>query len=305
MNHLTPTQIVDKNGKRTTVHKSLVPSQRPPRTVSEPRGAAAGTRQEWESYGFQEPSEARVYTDFLEQAQERSRSEVEGLSDVQRNALSFFTSMHHKSINNALYGTEALPAEQDVDDASQGFPTLDSVNSFELQKASKNYSLKVHDRLFNDVVTNMDSAFEYANHTPRIVYRGVDTYGEYLADDGRTAEWVDENYALGSEVVIDGYQSASNDPGVGLKYANKSGVLLEMKTGSGISITDVSYYKLEDEVVLPRARRWRVVGVHHDQEFTVQMARGSKSERVTLVQMVEVDEDGDEVKGYISPPSIT
>ena len=294
---INPVPIIDKNGKRTTVHKKFgsdVDSAR--LVVPSPPQSARLIEDEWRHYGFKAPSAPRIYTDFANDSFEKSEREIAQLSVGQQNALSFFTSQHnYRWLNQALFNGGEL---RETDESAASYISVSELS----REQTNDRDVIASQSLLKDITKNMDDAFVAVAPMTRFLYRGVDSTA--LFDDSAD-EYVAQSYELGTEFVIDGYQSASADPSIGVKYANKSGVVLEMKTNSGIATAALSHYQLEDEVILPRSTRWRVVGVHTDQDFTIQFKRGSSSNKVTLVQLVEIDADGEESTGAVYPPALS
>jgi hypothetical protein len=278
-----PTLVAARNARRREAYASR-------KVVSAPAQAPLKSAEE---YGFQPVIEKRQESDIAEMNKE-SKRELAELSADELGAVKIFTGPAHKWINNALFGRNN--SIHDGDQLPEGhsgrnevtFDTLDNVGNPSLQNLFK-------------VVDKLDSALASHSSKERIVYRGKSSRSYRIQKEGVSA-YVDKNYSLGQEVVFDGYQSTSSSPMSALDFADYSdGIIFEMKTVSGLNIISNSDMQEEQEILLPRQTRWKVVGVEKNIRYRAQF----DSDNMTVVQMVEIDETGKELKERQLPQPLT
>lgn len=196
-----------------------------------------------------------------------SEQELAGLTPEEREAVNLFTTDEFLRINGELYNI----------DYEGGL----------IDESEMNYDL-------DQVLTDMDNVFTKTPNFQRTVYRGMGVHHTLFRDNGSeynldVADYVAENYQLGSELVFDGYQSSTTDPQVGLEFAGNQGLLFQIKTANGLNISSASKYDSEKEILLPRKARYMVVGVHD----SVMVKNDAVDDCVvTIVQLAEIDEQG-------------
>jgi hypothetical protein len=258
----------------------------------------------YKEFGFQSPKEKRINKMPLDEIREKSEIEMSGWSTIERKSAKTFTSNAYKWINRALYNKdENTPALRERPDDYVS-PYNDELNP----EGPKNHANPKDDlgptvtgssrpEFFKDFTSKLDTALaEKPLGEQRILYRGMgpwhDAFNGYDAD---VSQYVDDNYSLGQEVKFDGYQSASYSVGIAATYAGDEGILFEIKSASGINVTNSSAFTREAEVIFPRDARYMIVGIHKNTRFKFEDActdDNSPRDDVTIVQLIEITEQG-------------
>jgi hypothetical protein len=247
----------------------------------------------YKEFGFKDPDEPRYSEVDFKTLKELSESELQDHSIAEKKALKTFTSNDYKWINSALYGKGSLqketPAEEEDYKPYYGddLKTIDhSYTAEEKQTPSR----------FKELVNTLDRALDKGPKQQRILYRGMYAYHPAWGNPAGLEQYVNDNYAIGKEFKFDGYQSTTYNPIQAGGSAGEQGVLFEISTPSGVNVISVSEYDTEEEAILSRDARYMIVGLHKNVTFVSQS--GPKSdypsykEGVTIVQMVEITEDG-------------
>lgn len=207
-----------------------------------------------------------------------SRAELEHLTEEHRTAINEFSSQKYKAVSKALY-------KGGLDDAEE-------------ESASQ----------IRNIITGIDAAFMEAPLKNRVVYRGVQKDETHLLKAGNTQNYVAAAYSEGNFITIDGFQSTTVDPRVAADYSSEEGGLMfEMVSLSGMNISDSSQYAGECEVLLPRKTHWKVVGVHEDADYSFKRLGPllkPRTIKTTVVQLIEVDEDGSQLTQRKKPPKL-
>jgi hypothetical protein len=263
------------------------------------------------SFGFQDPDEARFNQLDMDELKSLSQDELANIGIAEQKALRTYTGNSYEDINEALYNDDPLsrqlktyPEYESVYDDSISDSTYSGPLGYPIPARGTREFLK-------DFDSRVTSAMSKAPQKQRIVYRGIKRTHPSLV--GGLDKYVDDQLSLGQEVKFDGYQSTSVAPGVALTYSgDDDGLIFEIKTPSGINVSNVSGYDDEREVILPRGGRYTVVGVHKKVQYTVQdvdseVESDAFARTVTIVQLVEINETGyirDE-SNYSAPPALT
>jgi hypothetical protein len=221
--------------------------------------------------------------------------ELQNLSQEERNSVNMFTSSNFNWINGSLFGKEDVLYSAESEGAD-----VEMMGDISMEDEPLELDYPTVDNVVT-VVNTLDQAFMSAPAVERILYRGKGMSSSRF--NGDTNAYVDKNYALGQEVVFDGYQSASLDPHVGNDYAGDSGIVFEMKTSSGLNAQSISDFSEEREILLPRQTRWKVVGVHKKAKYVTfsEEDQTQVEHKVTVVQMVEIDESGSALTERVAP----
>ncbi len=261
----------------------------------------------WKELGFHDSSQPFMQVFHGTLINEESKLEGANLTDAEREALWFYSKQNFTWINSSLYnrseGLHNYVAPDFPDDKpyfSQDNRTDSNSTETSLKPIDKLESHLRTPRMIKEVTALLDSALVKGPRKQRTVYRGmgwtngrfVDKSQNYIDtnDTGRVARWVKENFILGEEILMDGYQSASIDPSIGAEYAGTNGVMFEIKTASGMNVTANSRFSFEREVLLPRNSRYMVVGIHYDQ--TLKTIDTATKYNTTIVQLIEINDDG-------------
>ena len=258
----------------------------------------------YKDFGFQAPKEKRINKMPLDEIRGLSETEMSGWSTIERKAAKTFTSNAYKWINRALYNTN-----EDTPALTERLDEYVSPYNDELNPPGPKNHANPNDNLGPTVVGSSRPEFfkEFTSHLDtalaqktlgeqRILYRGMgpwhDAFNKYDAD---VSQYVDDNYSLGQEVKFDGYQSASYSVGIAANYAGNEGILFEIKSASGINVTNSSAFTREAEVIFPRDARYMIVGIHKNARFKfedVSTENNLPREDVTIVQLIEITEQG-------------
>lgn len=188
-------------------------------------------------------------------------------------------------------------------------------------------------------VKNLDSVLRHRNEQERIVYRGMplnpsnkmfreSNNGERLYDVKKRKDILAKTYSQGTELLFDGFSSASDqvfvasdwcgvgNRGIDSKNIQNSdtGILFEIKTSAGVPIAHISNYSEEREVLLPRGMRFKIVNSYwnsnnkkdcYKHKDTRNQNVDARNPNILVVQIVEVDDQGNPFTGtedYIAPP---
>jgi hypothetical protein len=255
----------------------------------------------YRDYGFTNPAvESRAHEEVENDVQlAESKAEMKKLNKEQRNAVSIFTSNNYKWINGALYGMNSFLREEGYvyprnPNLSVGFEKPVAKMAFEETK----FRVETTPSQAADYINLLDKAMHAAPLKSRVVYRGVAEHSEHIDYD--VSGYIKKNYSLGQEVVFDAYQSTTTSPTTAVNYAREDGIIFEMKTISGVNAHAISHYEDEQEIVIPRQTRWKVVGVHENVKYSTR----DKKVDATVVQMVEIDDSGSEQTKRIMPEPV-
>lgn len=251
------------------------------------------TKDSYKDFGFQDSdgdSLSRTSISNKWEIEDLSAVELKALSPIEQTALRLFTTSQYEWINGALYG-----GKYGLDNETKphkpyfvGEKALPDAYHYEAENSATPSFLK-------ELTGHMDAGLDRGPKQQRVLYRGMSNGNRVFNpkdynDTDASKRWVDENIKLGQEMIFDGYQSASVDAAIGLDYAKNNGVLYEIRTASGVNVTNVSEFDFEKEVILPRGARYMVVGVHQDKTIN---SNGRKIGNVSIVQLVEITEAGD------------
>ncbi len=183
-----------------------------------------------------------------------------------------------------------------------------------------------------DYASELDISLSHRSKEKRNLYRGMSVHMNsslFVDDNGQKfpiknlddqKEFLDNLYTPGTEIAFNAYSSASDYVGVGAEWCgideerskhNESiSILYEMKTNAGLPIAHISDNEHEREVLLPRGIRYKVSESYwnDDNQYTYDVLEEtidnsstyisegkSKNQRVLIVQLVEVNEYGEEV----------
>lgn len=272
-----------------------------------------------EEYGFKAPQEPRLYEgtydfdEYMEECKVNSRS----MTETQEQAVKLYTYDLYEPLNKYFIRKDVEHIfDKDVYGKFGGTKWSDDYNP-------SNSSFYDEEDLI-DYATKLDSVLEKRNAEPQILYRGAAFYPE---EEGMTYEekraQLESSYALGNEIAFDGYSSTTVIPEVASSFSRMQlknnhqemfGVQYEMKTSAGIAVAHISGNDEEREIVLPRGMNYKVVNsywdsgdyeyesIYHDDS---KEHRKNKNCNMFIVQLVEVDANGEEVTGdqdYIAPP---
>ncbi len=194
-----------------------------------------------------------------------------------------------------------------------------------------------------DCVQTLDSALSHRVAEPRITYRGLRVrydstlvksanYGKSVENSQQRRDIVEKTYAMGSEIVFDGYSStsdsidiaadwcgASSEYDANYDHSAQTGIIFEIKTSAGLPISQFSGHELEREVLLPRGLKFKVAnsywnnpeeGKSYSFNKTNDYAREyvAKNPHTMIVQLVEIDDQGQEIQDHtakhVAPPVV-
>lgn len=192
-----------------------------------------------------------------------------------------FTGMSSHNINRYLY-SEAYRTAVDNDD-----PSIHNKYMVKKYGAAEAATMRKKDRerLIESIAVIDGVLDETKLPENSIVYRGH----KLLVPAGKDpVEYIKSQYKVGSQYSKESYDSTSFNPAVGAYFAGKPtsktetgeikvGVVFEMLTTEGAPIRSLSSVQNEDEVLLPRKKKFRVAGVHESVTF----------------EDVEIDEESD------------
>lgn len=145
-------------------------------------------------------------------------------------------------------------------------------------------------------IKNLDSALATAGDAaiPRTLYRGM-TIPAHIRDvDG----WLAENFPVNDLFSSPSYMSASLNPAQAVKFSEPHtvtedrAVIIELISRRGASLGDEisAVGVMEQEVLLPRDSKFRVVAIKQDAEFTYGNTESTAMDRKvtrTIIQVVD------------------
>jgi hypothetical protein len=186
-----------------------------------------------------------------------------------------------------------------------------------------------------DYLNTMDKALSSRQPESRVLYRGMPIYsslqkeiGELIGkeidvnDTDTMLEGLREYYKPGKIFDYSTYVSTThsayyaaerteNTSGTNISYWDNpaiKGIMIEMKTNAGLDVTGIARHNAyEREVVLPRDTRFKVVAIHtapesystvggyDEPEFDEDIEEETYKKIAIVVQMAEVDKDGNEI----------
>jgi hypothetical protein len=241
--------------------------------------------EDWKQYEFLHPKKTRYAEETYLNPQ------LEYLSPEAIHALKVYSTNNYKWVNGYLSGADLPVTSEDTRDFSDLNPT--SMSDQDVVKTPIR-------RIAEQAVAAMDKAFAEAplSEEPRILYRGVKP--TLVGDDGGETFLTSmlEKYTPGAEVTFDTYTSTSDTPtsaagygtsehpGLGTKY---SGVIFEMKTRKGVSMRNIALFSRENEILLPRNTKWKVVGAYPRMDYRAKVGFRKLSRPFTVIQLVEVE----------------
>lgn len=214
---------------------------------------------------------------------ELSQSWDAKLSKKEEIVMEDFTGMASHDINRYLYSKTYRDA-LDADDPS-------THNKYMIEKygedEAREMRVKARERLIESigVIDNILAKATLPEAT--VVYRG---HRVTIPKGVKPLDYIASQHKMGSEFSVKNYASTSLNPAVGAYFAgkqslrkqdneNKVGVVYEMLTTEGAPIRTHSAVEVEDEVLLPRDKKFRVAGIH---------------EKVTF-ESIDVDEETDRI----------
>jgi hypothetical protein len=176
--------------------------------------------QGWKEMGFQYPVSVRKSESWTTYSVQ-GRAEVAHLTPEQAQALRFFTTNNFAWINAHLYRDgETLPEGDGTHKPLMDYD-VKSMSKFDMEKAPTRVQVE-------EIVQLMDEALaSEVKPEARVLYRGVNisaiskrlgSTGPWPTDE-QVGEYVDKQYALGSEIEFDGFMSTSPSPAVASRYS--------------------------------------------------------------------------------------
>jgi hypothetical protein len=127
------------------------------------------------------------------------------------------------------------------------------------------------------IAGHMDSITKQEFKAPVTVYRGVGDKGQEFLDAAR------KSLDAGGTLTDHGYGSVSLDPKIaGTLYATGNSVVFQMQIKRGAYIAPVSSYQTEQEIIVPRGMKYRVMGIDEGVAFPEKRTH-------TVIRMMEVD----------------
>jgi hypothetical protein len=302
--HSDPVLVANRNARRRQAYAAI--KQRPVEAAVNSR--APLTEESYKDFGFL-PAKNHVRAapiPIKDQVQE-SMVDTSDLTDAERAAASMFTSNNYLWINGTLHNRPSTITDVFVlspydypDKPKDGGLHLDSLTVADARKQIFNPTLAN----LAEVTNALDETLYKIKPRERTLYRGK---SESTARIPNAQKYVEANYSLGQEVVFDGYQSASLSAGVAADYACDTGIVFEMKTISGANVVSISEYDHEQEILLPRQTRWKVVGVHYKVDYLTEDSTSYDADNppsFTVVQMIEINDNGDPLTDKVKPEPI-
>lgn len=206
------------------------------------------------------------------------------LSDKEQATMEDFTGMSSHDINRYLYSKEYKDAI-DSDD-----PSIHNKWMVERHGAEKAAELRASERKrLIESIGIIDGVLERSVLPENtIVYRGH----KMVVPAGKEPfEYIKSCFKLGSQYSKESYSSTSLNPSVGAYFAGKPtsktdtgqtkvGVVFEMVATEGAPLRALSSVQNEDEILLPRNKKFRVASVHESVTF----------------EGVELDEESDAIE---------
>lgn len=257
----------------------------------------------YKTFGFQSPQETRTIGLSNKEIINLSRQEMKNrdVPMLGQGGMHTITTNQYEWINMALYGQEPCLVAN-PSNLKKALPVNPNAKTYEDTGLSdETYPCPAR---LQQVTKAADEGLKAAcDGRQRIVYRGVKGYSPFIEEAGGLTAYVDENYQLGSTVQWDGYNSTCIVPDIAVDYAGyDSGIVYEIRAASGANVSGISAYDTEKEYLLPRASKFMVVGVHKNVNLkyeaentsphTKAKKRTAKAESMTVIQLVEVTDDG-------------
>jgi len=184
------------------------------------------------------------------------------------------------------------------------------------------------------LMETMDKVLETRQDNQRILYRGVPIYktlhaelenklGKKLKprDYEGLAEGLKLHYKTGDLLNFPEYLSTSTSAYPAIEraqdpkhtvdtsyYSSSRGIVFEIKTNAGVDISGLSKYTEERETLLPRDTYFKIVNVHiQPSQYTIdgvpdhfETKYETYNDLAAVIQMVEVDKNGNEIVGAAS-----
>jgi uncharacterized protein len=127
------------------------------------------------------------------------------------------------------------------------------------------------------IAEHMDSLTKQEFKAPVTVYRGVGDKGQEFLDAAR------KSLDAGGTLTDHGYGSVSLDPKIaGTLYATGNSVVFQMQIKRGAYIAPVSSYQTEQEIIVPRGMKYKIMGIDEGVAFPEKRTH-------TVIRMMEVD----------------
>ena len=221
-----------------------------------------------------------------------SQKEMETMDDDDKAALRYFTTENYKWMNKALFNKEVSSNMNKTDYDKQ----YSSFSAF-LESTDYNYKNQNVDSL-KKITKALDKALEKGPKKQRVLYRGVNKYAP-MFEDKTPEKWVEENYAVGKEVVFDGYQSASANPAPALGFSSHSGIIYEILTPEGANVSSESDFENELEITIPRGQRYTVSSI---QKRSISNGSYMTYNDVTIIRLIAINSKGEVLDGTNSDP---
>jgi hypothetical protein len=151
-------------------------------------------------------------------------------------------------------------------------------------------------------VAHMDNAIQSCPPPaePRRVYRGLRIPTEMM-DGGSPEEYMEEHFPIGGVVSQESFMSTSLHPNIAYEFTRYGAmkdvpVLFEIVSKQGAPIGDgLTTSSHEYEVIMPRKAKFKVVGVHHNANFsavqkTFREPETNTYKNITVIQLMDVSE---------------
>lgn len=257
-------------------------------------------------YGFKDSKNKNNYhhSDVRNETEsiKESQKDLTLVSNLERKALTYFSTENFDWINEATYENKKLPNVKGSK-ANFGEGEIETIitsvkegeqfaeNPYVTPKTERTY------QAFTETVNTLDSALEKApRRKTRLLYKGVNA-GSGMGKSLTVQQWLTKEAKLGNTITFKGYQSTSESYETASEtYArDNQSVIFEIRTPEGLNISSISSYPEEQEVLLPRNGRYIVVG----RRDYVPRSRGRKT---TIVQLVAVNEKNEVLNGRNHTP---
>lgn len=239
----------------------------------------------WIKYGFQGLG-FDAYDELTDEESDKilneSIEELKKMSKEEEDALFFYSTSGFKDFQKVLYRQKNPNNEENL-------------------------------KKYEQIVKNLDNALEKAEKKDKIVYRGLRGDNTIIApdfnemnddfllsdeailgdfndfnmddpfdEDKNLDNYVDRELQLGKTISFDGYISSTYNPSAVREYTT-GGILFEIKTPEGMNMKAISEFEDEDEILLPRESKYKIVGVQKD-DHQISSAK-------YVVQLVAVNDD--------------
>lgn len=259
------------------------------------------TSQSYKQFGFSKPEKRtqdyrntnRFDNDRADLVREASTNEVVNMTNVDKQAMTYFTTNNFKWLNNALYFPEQAKdlQEKNADDVKMF--KADNPDNFNTDWYKEHESQET----LKEVTKNLDKALLKGPKKQRIVYRGLSPSAPAFKDKDIN-DWFKEDIKLGTELKFDGYQSSTYNLDIALSYGSSDGVVFEILTPEGVNVTSISQYSTEYETILPRGARYMVVGKHDDFYSSSPWDDKEKIKtKLKVIQLVAINDKGEVLDG--------